>query len=115
MIWREGAQCIRAGSVRDTAVLQPDLQPHHSILVRLLQRGGCLLALPPGGQQHSNSTLSAGIACISVSHYLSICSLAITAPVSHPSHTTVCGAGCMCALCDVALAAAAESLVSASV
>ena len=102
-------------SVQGVSVTLQHLQPHHSILVRLLQRGGCLLALPPGGQQPSNSTLSAGIACISVSHYLSICSLAITAPVSHPSHTTVCGAGCMCAFCDVALAAAAVFLVSASV
>ena len=78
-------------SVQGVSVTLQHLQPHHSILVRLLQRGGCLLALPPGGQQPSNTTLSAGIACISVSHYLSICSLAITAPVCHPSHTTVCG------------------------
>ena len=69
VIWREGGTmypCRECQWHCSTAVLQP----HHSILVRLLQRGGCLLALPPGGQQHSNSTLSAGIACISVSQHL---------------------------------------------
>ena len=36
-------------SVQGVFVTLQHLQPHHSILVRLLQRGGCLLALPPGG------------------------------------------------------------------
>ena len=89
----------------------------HCSLTTLSWSGCCsaVVVYSPCPRADSNTALSAGIACISVSHYLSICSLAITAPVSHPSHTTVCGAGCMCALCDVALAAGAVSLVSAPV
>ena len=109
-----GTQCIRAGSVRDTAVLQPDLQPHH------LSWSGCCSAVVVYSRcprADSNLATQHWVLVSRVSAYLSICSLAITAPVSDPSHshTTVCGAGCMCALCDVALAAGAESLVSGSV
>ena len=79
---------------------------------------GCCSAVvvySPCPRADSNLATAHWVLVSRVSAYLSICSLAITAPVSHPSHTTVCGAGCMCALCVVALVAAAESLVSDSV
>ena len=106
-----GTQCIRAGSVRDTAALQ-------CCSLTTLSWSGCCSAVvvySPCPRADSNLATQHWVLVSRVSAYLSICSLAITAPVSHPSHTTVCGAGCMCALCVVALVAAAESLVSASV
>ena len=109
VIWREG----------DTMYPCRECPWHCSTCsLTTLSWSGCCSAVvvySPCPRADSNLATQHWLLVSRVSAYLSICSLAITAPVSHPSHTTVCGAGCMCALCDVALVAAAESLVSASV